>query len=122
MAGQLTRGQQTQPARSNSFAFALISDTHLGRGGNDKAAEQMRLAVSEINASPASLVLCCGDLVNAGEVPANRKHYPTWVQIAGGFRSPWHAVPGNHDPIDVFTEHVRPQTDYVVDAPGGALV
>jgi 3',5'-cyclic AMP phosphodiesterase CpdA len=115
---QFARGQQTQPAkpREDTFTFALITDTHLGRGG-EKPAEQMRTAVEEINATSAALTICCGDLVNAGEVPGNEKQYPVWAQIAGGLKSPWHAVPGNHDPIEKFTKHIRPQTDFVVDAP-----
>jgi 3',5'-cyclic AMP phosphodiesterase CpdA len=115
----LASGQQTQPGDASPFTFALITDTHLGRGG-EKPAEQMRQAVEEINASGARLTICCGDLVNAGEVPGNEKHYPTWLQIAGGLKSSWHAVPGNHDPLERFTKHVRAETDFVVDAPGGA--
>jgi Calcineurin-like phosphoesterase len=119
LLGKIVRAQQTQPAHETDkpFTFALITDTHLGRGGTDQPARQMRQAVDEINASGAAVVICCGDLVNAGEVPGNEKHYPTWLQIAGGLKSPWHAVPGNHDPIDKYTKHVCPQTDFVVDPP-----
>ena len=121
-AGLLTRmlpAQQTQPDAGRAFRFALITDTHLGRGG-DTPAEQMRRAVEEINASRAEMTICCGDLVNAGGVPGNEKHYPRWLEIAGGLAQPWYAVPGNHDPLERFTKHVRPDTDFVVDAPGGA--
>ena len=110
----LTWGQQTRLPDADSFIFALISDTHLGRGG-EKPAEQMRAAVEEINASPAELTICCGDLVNAGEVAGNEKHYPEWLKIAGGLKRPWHAIPGNHDPLAHFTRFVRPDTDFVVD-------
>ena len=123
LLGRYALGQQTQPTvvhEEEVFTFALITDTHLGRGGNDKPADQMRQAVAEINASASSLTICCGDLVNAGEIPGNEKHYPTWLKIAGELRSPWHAVPGNHDPLDKFTKHIRPQTDFVVDSPNGA--
>jgi hypothetical protein len=116
----IARGQQIHPARdADVFTFALITDTHLGRGG-EQPAEQMRQAVAEINTTAASLVICCGDLVNSGAVPANEKHYPAWMQIAGRLKAPWHAIPGNHDPIEKFIKHVRPETDFVVDAPGDA--
>src|SRR5256885_137012 len=86
--------QTTQPS---PFVFALISDTHLGRGG-EKPSAQMKQAVEEINASPAELTIHCGDLVNAGEVTANEKRYPEWMEIASKWKNPWHAIPGNHDP------------------------
>jgi 3',5'-cyclic AMP phosphodiesterase CpdA len=114
---RLGRGQPTQPA-AKPFVFALISDTHLGRQGNAPA-ERMRRAVEEINASGAELVVHCGDLVNAGEVAANEKHYPQWMEIARGWTMPWHAVPGNHDPVDLFTKHIHTRTDYVVDSGHG---
>src|SRR4051794_32174825 len=112
----LLRAQATQ-ATTKPFVFALISDTHLGREGNAPA-EQMKRAVEEINASGAELVIHCGDLVNAGEVAANEPHYPEWMEIASGWRIPWHAVPGNHDPVAMFTKHIRPTTDYAVDRDG----
>src|SRR5256885_15767755 len=88
LSSALARGQ-SPPSQNDrdDFVFALISDTHLGRGG-EKPAEQMRRAVDEINASSAELVICCGDLVNAGEVPGNEKHYPRWLEIAGKLKSP----------------------------------
>ena len=102
--------------RNKPFTFALMSDTHLGRNGAGPAG-QMKQGVAEINASPAELVIFTGDLVNAGEIDANEKHYPEWLDIAGGWKKPWHAVPGNHDPIPKFTKHIRAETDYVIDAP-----
>lgn len=106
-----------QTAPDGPFVFALITDTHLGRGG-EKPAELMKLAVDEINASLAELTVHCGDLVNAGEVAAHEKFYPQWREIARALKRPWHAVPGNHDPVDCFTRHILPRTDYVVDRPG----
>jgi hypothetical protein len=105
----------TQPA-DGVFRFALITDTHLGRGG-EAPSEQMAKAVEEINAANVELVICCGDLVNSGETAANEKRYPEWMKIAEKWKSPWHAVPGNHDPVALFTKHILPQTDYVIDRP-----
>src|SRR6266550_4708177 len=106
LSGAFLRGQ-SHPSQNDGddFTFALISDTHLGRGG-EKPADQMRQAVDEINATRAELVICCGDLVNAGEVPGNEKHYPQWLEIAGKLKSPWHAIPGNHDPLAHFTKFI----------------
>src|SRR3954453_15851393 len=99
---------------ADPFRFALISDTHLGRDG-EKPSAQMRQAVEEINASPAEIVIHCGDLVNAGERPENEKRYPEFLDLASKFARPWHAVPGNHDPLALFPKHVRRETDYVVE-------
>jgi 3',5'-cyclic AMP phosphodiesterase CpdA len=98
------------------FTFALMSDTHLGRNGEGPA-KQMKHAVEEINASPAELIIFTGDLVNAGEVDANEKHYPEWLDIAGGWKKPWHAVPGNHDPVAKFVKRIGVETDRIVDVP-----
>jgi 3',5'-cyclic AMP phosphodiesterase CpdA len=107
-----------KPADPNNkpFTFALISDTHLGRNGEGPA-RQMKQAVAEINASPAELIVFTGDLVNGGENDAHEKYYPQWLDIAGGWKKPWHAIPGNHDPVARFTKHIRAETDYVADAP-----
>src|SRR6266480_4533369 len=111
---QLAPAQTTAPA---PFTFALITDTHLGRGG-EKPSAQMKQGVEEINASPAELTIHCGDLVDAGEVAAHEKRYPEWLEIASKWKNPWHAVPGNHDPVALFTKHIHPQTDFVIDRPG----
>jgi predicted phosphodiesterase len=102
------------PASATAFHVALISDTHLGKDG-EKPSQQMKDAVAEINASPAELIIHCGDLVNAGEIAANEKRYPEFLEIAKGFEKPWHAVPGNHDPLAMFTKHIRRETDFVID-------
>ena len=100
-----------------AFRFALITDTHLGRGG-EAPSDQMKRAIAEINDSDAALTICCGDLVNAGENPANAARYPEWLKIAGGLKNGWHAVPGNHDPIALYKKHVHPATEFTVDPPG----
>jgi hypothetical protein len=101
---------------TDRVAFALVSDTHLGRSGT-KDVDNMTLAVEEINATGVGQIIFCGDLVNAGEKPANQKHYPQWKGIADKLAAPWIAVPGNHDPVDVFKKHIAPQTDAIIDRP-----
>jgi hypothetical protein len=104
-------------AANQPFRFALITDTHLGRGGEAPSA-QMKQAVQEINDSGAELTICCGDLVNAGENPQNTPRYAEWMEIAKDIKSPWRAVPGNHDPLAQFIKHIHREAEAMVDAPG----
>jgi 3',5'-cyclic-AMP phosphodiesterase len=97
-----------------AFSFALVTDTHLGKPGADYV-RRMADAVVEINASPAAFTVFCGDLVDHGQVEANQKLYPQWVELAKGLKHEWTAVPGNHDPAAQFTKHVRNQTKSVLD-------
>jgi predicted phosphodiesterase len=101
-------------APASRFSFALVTDTHLGKPGDDYVG-RMRKAVEEINASPAEFTVFCGDLVDRGEVAANQKRYAEWVEIARGLKKDYSAVPGNHDPVAVFTKHVRKETESVLD-------
>jgi len=99
------------------FSFALVADTHLGcqRGA---MARVMERAIDEINASPAEFTLFVGDLVNAGTKPENETFYPQWLEIVKRLKNPFHAVPGNHDPPDIFTKHIQPKTDTTFDHKG----
>jgi predicted phosphodiesterase len=103
-----------ETASPPSLNIAFLSDTHLGRGGNDDASKQMKQAVAEINASNASMTIMCGDLVNGGQNPKAEEHYPEWLELASKFKNPWHAVPGNHDPDAIFLKHIQKETDYVL--------
>jgi len=101
------------------LTFALVSDTHLGKGG-DGPAKGMMQVVEEINASNAELTIFLGDLVDSGA-----KHeplYPEWLKIANGLKKPFYAIPGNHDPADLFKKHICPETDRAVDAKGFRFV
>ena len=97
-----------------AFSFALVTDTHLGKPGADYV-KRMADAVAEVNASPAAFTVFCGDLVDRGEVAASQKLYPRWVELAKGLKTEWTAVPGNHDPVEQFTKHVRKETESVLD-------
>src|SRR3954462_2691502 len=97
-----------------AFSFALVTDTHLGKPGADYV-KRMADAVAEINASPAAFTVFCGDLVDRGEDPTSQKLYPKWVELAKGLKTEWTAVPGNHDPREQFTKHVRKETELVLD-------
>ncbi len=95
--------------------FAVVSDTHLGKGG-DGPAKGMQQIVEEINASNAEFTLFLGDLVDTGA--KNEPLYAEWLKLAQGLKKPFYPIPGNHDPVEFFKKHVRPETDYVVDVKG----
>jgi len=101
------------------FTFAVVSDTHLSRGGK-AATEAMAAAVAEINASPAEFTLFLGDLVEQGA--KHEEFYPEWVSTAKGLKKPFHAIPGNHESREFFTKYVRPETDYAFDHKGYRFV
>ncbi len=112
------------PARAAEEAsplltFAVVSDTHLGKGGEGPA-KGMEQVVHEINASPAELTLFLGDLVDTGA--KNEPLYAEWLKLAKGLKKPFYAIPGNHDPVELFKKYVRPETDYVVDVRGFRFV
>ncbi len=48
--------------------------------------------------------------------------YAEWLKIAQGLKRPFHAIPGNHDPVEFFTKHVRAETDYAFDHKGFRFV
>jgi 3',5'-cyclic-AMP phosphodiesterase len=96
--------------------FAIVSDTHLAKAGAGDPAQLMAQAVAEINASPAEMTFFLGDLVDSGG--RHEPLYTEWSKLAAALKKPFYAVPGNHDPAAIFTKHVRPQTDDVIDAAG----
>jgi 3',5'-cyclic AMP phosphodiesterase CpdA len=107
------RSSSAEAAPPEPLVLALVADTHLGKAGAQDPAADMAEAVAEINASPAEMTLFLGDLVDAGAT--HEALYADWLKIAGGLKQPYYAIPGNHDPAAIFTKHVRPETDYVVD-------
>jgi Icc-related predicted phosphoesterase len=93
-----------------AFSFALVTDTHLGKPGADYV-KRMRQAVEEINAAPAEFTIFCGDLVDNGQQEERQKLYPTWLEIAKSLNKDWRAVPGNHDPAEMFKKHINKSTE-----------
>ena len=94
--------------------FLVISDTHLGRNDNDEAARQWELTAKELAAAPEKLVLHLGDVVDGGR----ESQYAIYKATAKTVGKPVHAIPGNHDPIELFARHIRPEIDTVVDHAG----
>lgn len=96
--------------RKPDLVVALVTDSHLGKPGADYV-KRLRDTVAEINASPAAFTFFCGDLVDKGETAAGQKLYPIWLEIAKTLKNGYRAVPGNHDPREMFTRHLAPKTD-----------
>jgi len=94
------------------FSFALVTDTHLGKASTYVKA--MQTTVAEINASPAEFTIFCGDLVDNGAMEERQKLYPVWMETAKGLKKEFAAVPGNHDPVEMFVKHVRKETEGVL--------
>lgn len=106
-------GRGPNPTAASGFAFAVVSDTHIGR--NAGAGNNMEEAVAEINDSAAEFTLFLGDLVEDGNQETDCVQ---WRRTADGLRAPRHAVPGNHDALRGYTKHVRPETDFAFDHKG----
>lgn len=117
----LLAASQVRGTERPSFSFALITDTHLGKPGADYV-KRMHTAVTEINAAPCEFTVFCGDLVDRGEVDANQKLYPQWLEIARGLKREFTAVPGNHDPVAQFTRHIRKETDSILEHKGYRII
>ena len=114
------RGAAARAAEKPDLLVAFVSDTHLAIEGHGDVAKRMAAVVEEINASPADLTVCLGDLVDTGA--KHEAEYLQWVKIAKGLARPFYAVPGNHDSAEFFKKYVRPETDYVVDRSGYRFV
>lgn len=73
------------------FVFAHITDTHVG---GSTGAEDLRLAVEDINSQPGiAFTLVTGDVTEFG----SREELKEARRILDGLKNPWYAVPGNHD-------------------------
>ena len=71
--------------------FAILSDVHVTPGNSNEA--QLRLAVDEINAGDADVVLMTGDLTNEGSDVQLRNV----KSILDGISKPLYVIPGNHE-------------------------
>jgi 3',5'-cyclic AMP phosphodiesterase CpdA len=98
-------------AEKKSFSIALISDTHLPKGKS-----KMIKAVKEINASGVDMTVFLGDLIDSNK--GNPETYIEWMAIAKQLKTPWRAIPGNHDTKENFKKNIHPETDFVIDHKG----
>ncbi len=96
------------------FTFIIVSDTHLGRQDSPTPERQWRRAISEINAAKADFVLHLGDVVDGGRP----EQYPLYAEARKTLQKPIYEIPGNHDPLDLFAEHVQATIDRSFDHGG----
>ena len=115
LAAACGRAAAAEQAGKPLVTFAVVSDSHLGKGG-DGPARVLAQVVDEINASPAEFTLFLGDLVDTGA--KNEAQYPKWLEIAKGIKRPFYPIPGNHDPVEFFKKYVRAEADYAFDHKG----
>jgi 3',5'-cyclic AMP phosphodiesterase CpdA len=107
-------------AADNTLAaeFLVISDTHLGRNDNDEAVLQWEATAKELATAPGEVVLHLGDVVDGGR----EAQYAIYKATAKTIGKPIHAIPGNHDPANLFARHIREEIDTVVDHAGLRVV
>lgn len=98
----------------DEFSFVIVSDTHLGRQESRTPVRQWRQAIDEINAASGDFVLHLGDVVDGGRP----EQYPVYADSRASLRKPIHEVPGNHDPVELFEQHVRRPIDRSFDHSG----
>ena len=79
------------PLLAAAQRFAILSDIHVSPGNENEAA--LRLAVEEINAGDADVVLMTGDLTNEGSDVQLRNV----KAILDGINKPLYVIPGNHE-------------------------
>ena len=97
-----------------AFSFVVVSDTHLGLGGNDSAARQWQRTAEEIDAAPGDFVLHLGDVVDGGR----EAQYPAYKETRKAIGKPVHEIPGNHDRPEAFERHIRKPVDTSFDHQG----
>lgn len=109
LAGSLVLSSKALAATRTlpEFSFQIVTDTHLGRADNNAAERQWKRAAEEINAAPGAFALHLGDVVDSGR----EAQYPVYLDIRKTIKKPVHEIPGNHDSVDLFTKHIRPQID-----------
>lgn len=89
------------------FSFAIVTDTHLGRQESNTPKRNWLKAIDEINENTCEFVLHLGDVVDQGRP----EQYPIYNESRRLLRKPIFEIPGNHDPSELFSKHVRTPID-----------
>ncbi|WP_224998267.1 PQQ-binding-like beta-propeller repeat protein [Cesiribacter sp. SM1] len=87
----LSFGFQQQQQQGDTLRFAVVTDTHIGKSGNNKG---LAAIVEDINQNPEiDFVLHAGDVSDFGTASqlADAKN------LMEGLTKPYYIVPGNHD-------------------------
>jgi 3',5'-cyclic AMP phosphodiesterase CpdA len=97
------------------FSFLVVSDTHLGRGGDQQApAKKWARTAKQLDGGSGDFVLHLGDLVDGGR----EAQYPVYKDIRKTIRKPVYEIPGNHDPQELFEKHIRKPVELAFDHKG----
>lgn len=80
-----------EPRQSDTLKFAVVTDTHIGKPGNDKG---LAAIVRDINDNPKiDFVLHAGDVSDFGD----EDQLEEAKRLMDGLDKPYYIVPGNHD-------------------------
>jgi 3',5'-cyclic AMP phosphodiesterase CpdA len=96
------------------FSFVVVSDTHLGRQDSQTPERQWRQAIEEVNTAPGDFVLHLGDVVDGGR----KEQYPVYAATRKELKKQIHELPGNHDPAELFEQHICTPIDRSFDHGG----
>ena len=88
-------GNGAPDATQPDFAFAQISDIHIGKSASQEQ-ENLHQAVSQINQMELAFVLLTGDLTNSGKV----EEYAALKSVLSELAVPYYCVPGGNDVLD----------------------
>jgi 3',5'-cyclic AMP phosphodiesterase CpdA len=93
------------------LSLLVVSDTHLGMKNSNHAADQWLKLAAEMRDVQADMVLHLGDIVDGGR----EDQYAPYLKGRELIGKPMHEIPGNHDPAQLFSKHIRAQIDAAVD-------
>lgn len=102
------RAQTAPPA---ALSFIVVTDTHLGYKDSDSAHKLWLKTAAAIAAAEGAFVLHLGDVIDGGRVA----QYPVYLEGRKLIAKPVYEIPGNHDPVEGFQQHLRPQVDTFFD-------
>ncbi len=92
------------PERSLSkLRFLVTSDTHLGHKNSISAEKRWIQAAAELKTASGDLVLHLGDIVDGGR----EEQYAVYLRERDKIGKPVYEIPGNHDPLALFRQHIR---------------
>lgn len=104
------RGADEKSARQ-PLRFLVVTDTHLGYRDQEAAGEQWKRTAGELARAEGRFVLHLGDVVDGGR----EAQYPKYVETRRTVDKPFHEIPGNHDPAELFERHLRKPIDVEVE-------
>ncbi len=102
------RAQNAPPA---ALSFIVVTDTHLGYKDSDSAHQLWLKTAPAIAAAEGAFVLHLGDVIDGGRV----EQYPVYLAGRKLISKPVYEIPGNHDSVEGFQQHLRQEVDTFFD-------